>query len=360
MSVLIIGYFFTTGTEIIDSSLAKGLFRAIAGALALFNIFFGRKIRPVFLIGSMMFLMLLILNQNIVGANLIFLLVLVASMERLSEKDIAIAFIIPCALVVAFHLIFLASGTLVQQFTSYGGRTRSALGFVNPNQLSIVYLSLAFMAIYLHLQFRRFSSMMILILTLAIVLPVVLRSGSRTSLFSLGLVVSYPMWFLFLKVKYLRSIIGYLIALSPILAALITFYLAQNSNPLLNLVLSLRPAFFQQYLNQASVVDLFIGWAPVMGQPIDNAFLILLSVVGAPIFVALIIYVSVAFNRLEPIYLPLVFMMVFSSVFESFLLRPEIPLSSLFLILILRQQRPKNASNNNSLASVHITAPAPP
>lgn len=361
MSVLVIGYFFTTGTEIIDSALAKAGFRAIAGALALFNIFFGRKVKPVFLVGSVLFLLLLILNQNIIGANLIFLLVLVASMERQSGKDIALAFFIPCALVVAFHLIFLASGTLVQQFTSFEGRTRSALGFVNPNQLSVVYLSLAFMAIYLHLQFRRISSMIILILTLAIVLPVVIKSGSRTSLFSLGLVVfSYPVWFLFLKVKYMRSIMGYLIALSPIFAAMITIYLAQNTNPLLNIVLSLRPAFFHQYLSQASIVDLIIGWAPATGQPIDNAFLILLSVAGAPIFIALIIYISVAFTRLEPIYLPLMFMMVFSSIFESFLLRPEIPLSSLFLLLILRQRSSKADSNINNVSAGQIATPAPP
>lgn len=342
MLVLVMGYFLTTGIEIIDSTIAKTVFRVIVGALALFNIFLGRTIRPIYIFGAIMLVLMLMLNQNVIAGNMIFLLILVASMERSTEKDTALAFFIPCALVVSVHLIFLTTGTITQQFTTFDGRTRSLLGFVNPNQLSIVYLSLAFTAIYLHLQFRSFKSMMALFLALLIVLPVVAQSGSRTSLFSLGLVVlSYPIWFLFLKVKHLRSIIGYLGSFAPITAAIISFYLAQNTNPSLNMSLSLRPEFFHLFLSHATFIDLVFGWSPAMGQPIDNAFLLLLSVVGAPFFVAIIIYISIAFMRLESIYLPLAFMMIFSSIFESFLLRPEIPLSSLFLLLIIRKPKPQ-------------------
>lgn len=364
MSALFIGYFFTTGTEFIDSGTAKNVFRIIAGALALFNIVKRRKIPPIILIGALLFLLLLMLNQNIIAGNLLFLLTLVASLKNSPKHETALAFFIPCVLVVALHLLMLAAGSLTQLVTSYDGRTRSLLGFTNANQLAIVYLSLAFTAIFLHLQFRSFSSRIALIASLLIVLPVVLQSGSRTSLFSLALVViSYPAWFLFLKVKYLRSVIRHLGSLSPIFAALITLYLAQNTNPSLNLLLSLRPYFFHEFMSQATLFDLIFGWSPADGHQVDNTFLLLVSVTGFPIFALILVYITRALMRAEPIYLPLVFMMVFSSIFESFLLRPEIPLSALFLLLVLglnKSEKPEQAQQGGAQTHGLTQEPGPP
>lgn len=97
-------------------------------------------------------------------------------------------------------------------------------------------------------------------------------------------------------------------------------------------------------MSAASVPDLIFGWASSDG--VDNLFLMLLSGFGAIGLTVIVLFISARTFKMRVEFAPLVISLMVMSVFESFLVRPEIPSSVLFMSLLfspfaqrIRQQK---------------------
>lgn len=348
MTLMFAGYVLTTGLEVITFDAAKAATRSLVALIAIFVIFEGRKIRFGVFISIYLIATLLVLNQNQIAANLLFLLVVVASMSRLSDKEAAVVFFVSSAAVVLLHIMLLKIGIVSASSVQVGDRERSALGFSNPNQFALVYLTLICSAFLMHLQDRTRQSFLIACGALALSLWMMQVAGSRTSMFSVAILLIFNfLWITLSKAKLTRQAFIWGMASIPIMACGITFFLATNNDPMLDIVLSFRPRLFAAFLSTVTWQDLLFGWVPDESITLDNGYLSLLSAVGAPVFVATILIMLRQLSITNPDLLPISGAILIASIFESFLIRPEIPLSVMFFYIILR--KPDVESKNNLL-----------
>jgi len=223
--------------------------------------------------------------------------------------------------------------------TDFGERSRSTLGYTNANQASAIYLSFTLVAFFAHQQFRTKASLFLMVMSFVVTLIVVMSTDSRTTFFAL---------FLFLLLQFLELLfhrfrifwvaLRYVAAASPFLASATTYYIATSRNPELDIILSLRPYFFSEFMRQASTFDFFLGWSTLENSGVDNLFLMLLSAVGVIGYFLIIASISYQIFRVNSSVISFVIVMMIVSVFESFLLRPEIPISALLLHLLLSRK----------------------
>lgn len=337
--ILFVGYFLTTGTGLIESDVAKSAFRFVALLLFLGNVILGRTIKVKFGVALFALLLAASLSQSLVVANMMFLLLISASLNRLSGKETAVALLVPTAIVVLLHLVLLNTGHLVGQTMDIAERTRSTMGFTNANQASVIYLSLVILAVFAHLQFRAKESLTLVVISYVAAFVVFWFTDTRTAMFSLFILLMLQILdFLFHRRKAYRVSLFLFGVASPFLASATTYYLTTSANPALDVLLSLRPYFFAQFMSHATMPDLALGWPTLENYGVDNLFLMLLSGVGAMGYFLIILSISRRVIRMNPKFIPLVILLMIVSVFESFLLRPEIPVSAFFIHLLFSRQ----------------------
>lgn len=338
MTLMFSGYVLTTGLEIIASEGAKAVIRAVVFLLSIIIIFIGQSLRWNIVISSYLALSLLILNQNLIALNLLFLLFMVASLNRLPERQVAIVFLIASIVTVMLHIMLVSLGMVSTVSTDVGERTRSALGFANANQFALVYLTLICSNFFVHLQFRTRGSLLMLGGALILSLHMMQIADSRTSIFSVLLLITLVCFSIISsKNRMATKIFVCSMASIPMWACIITFYLISNTDPLLDIALSFRPSLFAEFMSTVSWQNLILGWNPVNDGNVDNAYLMLLSAVGLPVFILIILLLMIRLAGINPYLLPIAAVVLIASIFESFLVRPEIPLSVLFFSLIFRK-----------------------
>ena len=345
---LFVGYFLTTGTKMTDSDGVKVAYRFVALGLFFRNAIFGRAIQVKFVLALSLLLMSLVLSQSLIVVNIMFLLLISMSLYRLSGKEVAIALLVPTAIIVLLHVVLLLTGQLVVLSTDFGERTRSTLGFTNANQVSAIYLSFALLALFAYQQFRTKESLLLVVISFVAGFMVVWSTDSRTTMFALFfLLLLQLLEFLFHRFKIYRVSLRYFAVASPFIASAATYYLTTSKNPELDVLLSLRPYFFSEFMSQAKTLDLFVGWSTLENAGVDNLFLMLLSGVGAIGFLLIIPGISYRIFRMNSKFISITIVMMSVSVSESFLLRPEIPISAFFIHLLLSRQLQQRQNKSN-------------
>jgi len=338
-AILFVGYFLTTGTKLIESYGAKDAFRFVAVLLFLWNIILERKIRVNTAVSLFVLLIFFTLGQFQIVINMVFLVLILASIDRLNAKEVAVAFLVPTIIVVLLHAMLFNTGQLVGQSTEFAGRTRSTLGFTNANQASAIYLSFVILAVFSHLQFRTKASLFLLITSFIVAFAVFQITDTRTATLALFFFLLLQILeFLFHRLKAYRNSILFVGVTLPFIASAITYYLTISEDPDLDILLSLRPYFFAKFMNNATVLDFLLGWSTVDNTGVDNLFLMLLSGVGAIGYLIIMLIISYLIFHLNPKFISIVIVLMIVSIFESFLIRPEIPVSALFLHLLISRQ----------------------
>lgn len=338
-SFLFVGYFLTTGTKMIESEVVKVVFRFIAMALFLRNAFFGRGVQMKFVVALNLLFISFILSQSVIVPNIMFLLLIAMSLYRLSGKEVAITFLVPTAIVVLLHLVLLGAGNLENVSTDFGERVRSTLGFANANQVSAIYLSLALLTGFAHQQFKTKASLFLLVISFVGVFVVVASTDSRTTMFAIFIfLLLQTLEFLLQRFKKVTVLLRYFAAASPFVASVATYYITTSENAGLNLLLSFRPYFFSEFVNQVKVFDLFLGWSIPENAGVDNFFLMLLSAVGVFGYFLIISIISYRVFRMKSNFIPIVIVIMIVSMFEAFPIRPEIPMAAFFVHLLLSPQ----------------------
>ena len=129
----------------------------------------------------------------------------------------------------------------------------------------------------------------------------------------------------------LASIIGFVM---PPAALAMTIYLTKLASPELNIILSLRPYFFNEFIQTTTLVNFIAGWTINDNAGVDNLFLMIASGVGFIGCLAITLYIAFRTFKIREELLPIMITLMAISIFESFLLRPEIPISVLFICLL--------------------------
>src|SRR5690606_39204465 len=129
------------------------------------------------------------------------------------------------------------------------------------------------------------------------------------------------------KTKLTRQVFIWGMASIPIVASGITFFLATTNDPMLDIVLSFRPSLFAAFLSTVTWQDLLFGWRPDESITLDNGYLALLSSIGVPTFIVVILIMVRQLSAINPALLSIAGVILIASIFESFIVRPEIPLS---------------------------------
>lgn len=337
-TMLFTGYFFTTGTALIESSAVKEIFRFFALILFFWNIVLERTVSAEILTSLFFVVILYLINQSGFALNIIFLLVTAASMYRLSKRELAKVLLIPSLIVVFLHVILLSSGRISSQVYEVTDRARSTLGFANSNQVSIIYLSVAVLSAYAHTQFRSKASACVLAAALAISFIVFGMTDTRTAMFSLFILIAFTtLSYFFGRFKYYKNYLTMTATSLPLVASVATYYLATGVNPDVDILLSLRPTLFSSFVADVTLFDIIFGWPSESG--VDNLFLTLLSGVGIVGYVAIITFICIRLFKADKSICHLTIVLITASVFESFLIRPEIPMSALFVQILFSRNR---------------------
>lgn len=335
LTLLFVGYLLTTGTEIITTPEAKIIFRYASLFLLFANIILDRSVPLKYVFALLFLFSLLLASQSSVGQNIVFLALISASLSKLRAKEIAIAFLIPTTTVVAIHILMLNAGLLAVQTTEFSGRLRSTLGFTNPNQASAIYLSFALISIVAHIVFKTRTTLILTFAAFGSAIYVLHQTDTRTATAALFLILFFQIIGAILnRYRHYRGLLRLITAMSPWLGAAATFYLTTMAGSALNISLSLRPYFFSQFVSGISTSDFLIGWRPINDAGVDNMYLMVFSAIGAIGASFTFLSISTRALRLSAEVLPIVLVMLTVSCFESFLLRPEIPISPLFWHLI--------------------------
>ena len=335
-AILFIGYFFTTGASLIGTFGAQTLFRFLALLVFLSNIILSGRVIPLkYLFALLATYLILSISGSTVAVNLVFMLLILASTHRLRNDQVAVALAIPTAIVVLLHLLLLNTGQLVGYTTDFAGRIRSTLGFANPNQAAAIYLSLVVVSIYAHIQLKNRASLLLLTMSYVATFYVVLATRTRTLMFALALIIIFHvLGAVFHRNKTYRAVLRVVGVLVPVFACASTYYLTTYRDPVLDAILSGRPFFFSQFMRGVTLYDFMFGWQSAGVAGVDNLYLMLLSGVGGVAFFLILLGCSYLIFRMTPRLIPLVVVLLIVSVFESFLIRPEIPASVLFLHLL--------------------------
>jgi hypothetical protein len=334
IAILTLGYAAITGTNLVESDAAKIGFRAAAIILILLNVVIARRIKRSTLFFVFVSIVLALVNGSAVVFNLIFLAFFFESFRRMPLRDAAFAILIPSAMAIAFHQIGLLSGVFSITETEFGGRLRSGMGFRNPNQLAVMYLSFVASSLFFHLVSRSWGSLIFFLVSLAVSFSMLKISDSRTSMLAVIMMIAiYLLWRLLSRVKGASLGFRLMSCLVLFLVNFMTWFFSTAYGSLLNEVLSLRPMMVQLFLSSADPLGYMIGWQPEDGG-VDNSYLMLFSAVGAPLYFLLMISLMAFVFRARPEFSPVYVSLMIVGLFEGALVRPEIPAALLFLVVI--------------------------
>lgn len=339
ITILTLGYTLTTGTSFLDGEAAKIAFRVFAIFLILLNIVSAGKIVPFALAFTLLCIALMSINGNAFILNLIFLTLFFESFRRMPLRDTALALLISSAATVAFHQIGLILGIFSITETEYGGRLRSAMGFTNPNQLAVIYLSFVICSLFFHITRRSWRTFFLFAASLAFSLSMLRISDSRTSTLAITIMlVIYTLWRLLSHTKGASIAFRLTACFVLLFANASTWFMTTAQGGALNDLLSARPLMIQLYLSSAGFSGYLIGWQAPEGG-VDNSYIIMLSTMGLLSYSVFTIALFVAVFRSSPEFSPIYLTLMIVGLFEGTLMRPEIPAALLFLIVVLIRPR---------------------
>ena len=228
------------------------------------------------------------------------------------------------ALITVFLLVYL--GFFENEiYIDQMGRIRNFFGFANPNFLSLYIFSFS---IFLYLHKKNNLSLLI---SIVIIFITFYFTRSRTPFFSflffLLLLVFFKKRNIFLK----KKISIYLI----IILLLVYIYLAINyqNYPDIDYFLSGRLGLINQLFNEVSLGELAFG-GNLTKITIDNSYLRFIKYYGI-FFLILFLVALVNVEENRPHELAFIITMLIFGFFESVLVSPAVPVSSLFWYLIL-------------------------
>ncbi len=334
LSLLFIGYFLTTGTGLIEDPIFREIFRFASLALTVANILIFRQMRPSHILLASILILLFTINQSIILANLLFLGLITISLMRLSARECAYAIIVPIAILILLHVLTLNLGIISSQVNVFQGRTRSYLGFFNPNQASAFYLSLCFAALIFSKNTSKTWGKIAFLVSLGALFVVTQQTDTRTAMFAALIMVTIEVAnYVFRNFTFYKGALRVSALAAPITAAMATYFIATTNTYQMNDILSLRPYFFAEFLEGVGQAEILFGWHSY-DRGVDNALLMLLSSVG--LFGALLIlgWVSYRSALVDTRFLSAFLAIMLASTVESHLIRPEIPISVIFLQLL--------------------------
>lgn len=335
LSTLFVGYLLSSALPTFNSDDFKIIIRLSCALLLSWNLIVAGVVNIKFLMAGIFAVAFAIVSRSPFGINIIFLLLIAASLHQLDRERLAYALLIPVAMAVVLHLVLLVSGVISTEVMQIAERERSSFGLLNPNQVSAIYFSFVGVSTFFHFLLRRRASFLLVIVANLIAFYIFIESDSRTSLIGAIVVAAFLLMnnIFFKKKVYVYAVyfFGYL---AFIFSAVITIYLTSYAGTELDVILSFRPYFFSEFLKEASAWDILIGWNDPNELSVDNLYLSLLSATGAIGFILISVFVTKKIIGMRLIFMPLVFAMIVTSIFESFLIRPEIPISVLFIVML--------------------------
>ncbi|WP_133305306.1 hypothetical protein [Tsuneonella suprasediminis] len=342
--VLYIGYLLSTSTSVIDPEY-KIYFRIISATLFSVNIIIDKSISAKYTFPLLALFFMLTLNQSYIGANIVFIVMMSMSLELIGKNKSINTILIVTSILVFVHIALLMSGQIADTTTNFGNRLRSTLGFANANQASAIYLSFALLSIYaIHIKYSK-AKLFFAILAVGLAVAVFLRTDSRTAM--AGLIISAILMMANTSLKrylWFRKALLLFAYITPLICIAATYYMINNSNREMNYLFSNRPYLYGNFLQNKSIWEIISGWKLLDGEDVDSGYLMLLSGIGA--IGSSIILLLYLFNirRQGNITLLMASTFLILSMFEAFLLRPEIPLSLFFAQILSRRQPASNAS----------------
>jgi hypothetical protein len=340
LTVLYSGYLLTTGTGAIAGTAEKAIFRLLAVSLIILSIIMQGRVSLKYLLWMPLLLALLLLNESPIAINAIFLILISFVFQRLSQHEVAVTLLIPTLVMVGLHLLLWGGGMATTVVTDFDGRVRSAVGFSNANQASVVYLSLVVAALFYKETYPTRTARILFVVSFLMASFIVTLTDSRTTMFSLGLLAALHLsGALLLRFQSYRVAIKALASISPLIGCAVTYFVTTSQDQSLNIALSLRPEFFAEFVYGISATEFLFGWSRTDLIGVDNFFLMLLSGLGAAGSTLVIISMIALINRIQARHAPLIIVMMAASIFESFLLRPELPISAVFLQVLLAAGR---------------------
>ena len=335
MMVLYVGYILTTGLDVLPEGF-RTFARISAATLAVAAIFAGRRATTPFFFSIFVFGTMFVANSNAINLNLIFLALSAQALTSLTARRAALVLLFTAITGVAIHLAAQAAGLAETVTTSVGGRQRSASGFSNANQAALIYLSFAASAFLVHSRYRSRRSMFVVVASLLIALQFILASDSRTSLLSLVIIAALYVPLSWIKDDGRRSpVIGLAVAAMPFACALVTWWITYSNSPEMNALLSLRPYFFNLFTVGVTTSEWFWGWPLGEFENVDNSYLTLLSASGAVLMVSIAFVTAWNLFQVKPREASIAISALIAGIFESFLIRPEILLTSVFFAVLL-------------------------
>ncbi|MDD2367411.1 MAG: hypothetical protein PHN84_14760 [Desulfuromonadaceae bacterium] len=322
--ILFSGYILTTGLAIIDSEIFKITARIMALAFGILSICVKKRIHATSGVAILLGCIFFFINQSEFAINLSFIFFLILATNHLKARHLALIVFFSTLCGVLLHIVTLGLGVISVFSYDAGTRTRFTLGFKNPNTFALVYLSLAITAAYLHLQYRTKWTRASFFVALLCSFPAIYLSDSRTTLLAL---ILFLLWITLLRSRLFIKPTIFAGRIMPYVGIALTIAVIFNNNYTYNELLSYRPAFFSDFIWAPDWLEYIVGWQDSTNSTVDNAYLLLLSALGMPFFLVAIFIFSKRMKRVDPIVIPIISTLLIASVFESFLVRPEIPLA---------------------------------
>lgn len=209
------------------------------------------------------------------------------------------------------------------------GRIRNFFGFANPNYLSLYTFSFS---IFLYLYKKNNLSLLI---SIVIIFITFYFTRSRTSFFAFLLFMLLLVFFQKRNIFLKKKISTYLI----IIFLLVYIYLVINyqNYPNIDFILSGRLTLINHLFNEISFREFVFG-GNLTKITIDNSYLIFIKYYGT-FFLIFFLFTLVNVKENRPHELAFIITMLIFGFFESVLVSPAVPVSSLFWYLILQKNK---------------------
>jgi hypothetical protein len=209
------------------------------------------------------------------------------------------------------------------------GRIRFFFGFANPNFLSLYIFSFS---IFLYLYKK---NNLFLLISIVIIFITIYFTRSRTPFFSFLLFMLLLVYFHKRNIYLKKKISIYLI----IMFLLVYIYMVINYQNYINidLILSGRLRLTNHLFNEISFREFVFG-GNLTKITIDNSYLIFIKYYGT-FFLIFFLFTLVNVKENRPHELAFIISMLIFGFFESVLVSPAVPVSSLFWYLILQGKR---------------------
>lgn len=346
LSILFVGYVFASVLPAFNSDEFKIIVRLSCALLLAWSLIIAGVINLKYLIAGIFVAAFAITSWSPLTVNIMFLILIAASLNQLDHEGLALSMLIPTGMVVVLHLLLLTSGVISTEVVHIAERERSSFGFPNPNQVSAIYFSFVAISTFSHFVFRSRLSFLLMLAANLVAFYIFIVSDSRTSLIGATLMAFFVLLnYFFSRNKIYKHLIYFFGSLAFISSAALTIYLIGYAGTELDVILSFRPYFFSEYLNGVTFWNVILGWNDPNELAVDNLYLLLLSAVGAIGFILVAAFVTKKIIGMRIIFMPLIFSMILTSIFESFLIRPEIPISVLFVTMLFSRvtQKPKSS-----------------